>query len=182
MKFETTPLAGLVLIRPEVHRDERGFFLESWNRRQFRDAGLDCDLVQDNHSHSRRGCLRGLHFQTRQTQAKLVRVGVGTVFDAVVDLRRDSPSFGRWYGVELSAANYLQLWVPQGFAHGFYVLSESADLLYRTSDYYHPESELSLRWDDPTVGIEWPLPDGAEPTLSARDRRALRWAEVPYFP
>ena len=181
MKFETTPLAGLILIQPEVHEDARGFFLESWNRRRFQEAGLDCRFVQDNHSRSNQGTLRGMHFQTRQTQAKLVRVGAGAVFDAVVDLRRSSPSFGQWYGVELSAENQSMLLVPEGFAHGFYVLSESTDFLYKTSDYYLAEAELSLRWDDTTVGIQWPLASGSKPVLSVRDQRGLAWEELPYF-
>lgn len=181
MECEATPLAGVVLIRPRVFGDERGFFLESWNARSFADAGIDVRFVQDNHSRSRQGILRGLHFQTEHTQGKLVRVTAGEVYDVVVDLRADSPTCGQWYGTLLTAAGHEQLWVPPGFAHGFYVVSESADFLYKCTDFYHPPSEISLAWDDPTLGIDWPLVDGAAPTLSDKDATALPWAEVPLF-
>jgi dTDP-4-dehydrorhamnose 3,5-epimerase len=179
--FEPTPLEGAFIIRPRVFGDERGFFLESWNRRTFAEAGLELDFVQDNHSRSRQGILRGLHFQIEQVQGKLVRVTSGAVFDVIVDLRRSSPSFGQWYGVELRAEEHTMLWMPPGFAHGFYVLSESADFLYKTTDYYHPASEVSLRWDDPALGIAWPLPEGESPTLSGKDRDGLAWDEIPLF-
>ena len=181
MKFDTTPLEGVLVIQPRVFGDQRGFFLESWNARAFAEAGLDVGFVQDNHSRSRQGILRGMHFQTEQVQGKLVRVTRGAVYDVVVDLRRDSPSFGQWFGVELREDLNNMLWMPPGFAHGFYVLSESADFLYKTTDYYHPESEVSLRWDDPEVGIEWPLVDGRPPALSEKDANALGWAEIPKF-
>jgi len=181
MTFEPTPLAGLYLLQPSVFGDERGFFLESWNAATFREAGFDLDFVQDNHSRSAQGILRGLHFQTEHPQGKLVRVTSGTVFDVAVDLRRSSPSFGQWYGVELSAANHRMLWVPPGFAHGFYVLSEYADFQYKCTDYYHPASEVSLAWDDSTVGIAWPIPADAPPRLSAKDAAGLSWAELPLF-
>jgi len=181
MKFEATPLHGVYLIAPRVFGDGRGFFMESWNRRDFAAAGHDWQFVQDNHSRSSRGTLRGMHFQTQQAQGKLVRVVRGAVFDAAVDLRRSSPSFGRWYGVELSAERRDMLWLPPGCAHGFYVLSESADFLYKTTDYYRPEAELSLRWDDPAVAIEWPIPEGEPPRLSDRDARGLSWEETPYY-
>ncbi|MEP5765463.1 MAG: dTDP-4-dehydrorhamnose 3,5-epimerase [Halieaceae bacterium] len=181
MRFETTPLADVLLITPRVFGDERGFFMESWNARVFAEAGLDLDFVQDNHSRSSQGILRGLHFQTEQVQGKLVRVTSGAVYDVVVDLRRGSPSFGQSYGVELRADLNNMLWMPPGFAHGFYVLTETADFLYKTTDYYHPQSEISLRWDDPSVAIDWPLVAGAAPSLSAKDAEGLSWDEIPYF-
>lgn len=168
-----TPLAipDVMLIEPEVFGDTRGFFFESFNRRMFEEAiGRDLDFVQDNHSRSARNVLRGLHFQVQQPQGKLVRVAIGSIFDVAVDIRRDSPTFRRWVGVELSAENQRQLWVPEGFAHGFLVTSDSADVLYKATDYYAPEHERSIRWDDPTLGIEWPL-DGP-PRLSGKDRDA----------
>ena len=181
MNIEATPLAGVTLITPRVFGDERGFFLESWNRRAFEEAGIPTDFVQDNHSRSRQGILRGLHFQTKHTQGKLLRVVAGEVFDVAVDLRGDSPTCGQWFGCRLSAENKTQLWVPPGFAHGFYVLSESADFIYKCTDYYHPESELSLAWDDPAVDIDWPLVNGRQPELSDKDANALTWAETPKF-
>ena len=181
MDIEATPLCGVMLIKPRVFGDDRGFFLESWNRRAFADAGIPNDFVQDNHSRSRRGILRGLHFQTQQTQGKLVRVINGSVFDVAVDLRSNSATFGQWFGCLLSAENKTQLWVPPGFAHGFYVVSEFADFLYKCTDYYHPESELSLAWDDADVNIQWPLVDGEAPELSDKDANALSWSEVPKF-
>ena len=181
MKIESTPLEDAVVITPKVFGDQRGFFMESWNERSFADAGLHINFVQDNHSRSRQGILRGLHYQTEQVQGKLVRVTSGAVFDVIVDLRRSSKSFGQWYGIELSAEKHNMLWMPPGFAHGFYVLSESADFLYKTTDYYHPQSEVSLRWDDPALGIQWPLVDGAPPQLSDKDRDGLGWDAVPTF-
>ncbi len=179
MKVIRTAIPDVLIFEPHVFGDERGFFLESWNAREFRNAvGLDVQFVQDNHSRSRRGVLRGLHYQIRQTQGKLVRVVRGCVFDVAVDLRKSSPTFGQWVGAELSENNYRQCWTPAGFAHGFLVLSESADFLYKATDYYAPEHEHCLIWNDPTVGIEWPLEE--EPTLSAKDRTGLllRDAEV----
>ncbi len=168
-----TALAGVLVLEPRVFGDDRGFFMESYNRRSFAQAtGLDIDFVQDNHSRSRRGVLRGLHYQLRQPQGKLVRVTHGAVFDVAVDIRRGSPTFGRWVGVELSADNHRQLWVPPGLAHGFVVLSDSADFLYKTTDYYAPEHERSIAWDDPAIGIDWPLAAHGitAPLLSAKDR------------
>lgn len=153
MNIEALAIPEVLLITPRVFGDARGFFLESWNRRSFAAAGLDLDFVQDNHSRSQRGVLRGLHYQIRQPQGKLVRVVAGEVFDVAVDLRRSSPHFGRWVGARLSADNAQMLWVPPGFAHGFLVLSEQADFLYKTTDYYLPEAERCLRWDDPSVEI-----------------------------
>ncbi|MEQ9462155.1 MAG: dTDP-4-dehydrorhamnose 3,5-epimerase [Haliea sp.] len=181
MIFEPTPLAGVYLLQPKVFGDERGFFLESWNAETFRAAGFDLEFVQDNHSRSAHGILRGLHFQTEQPQGKLVRVTSGAVFDVAVDLRRSSPTLGQWYGAELSAANHRMLWVPPGFAHGFYVLTGHADFQYKCTEYYHPASEVSLAWDDPTVGIAWPLPAGDQPRLSAKDAAGLAWADLPLF-
>jgi dTDP-4-dehydrorhamnose 3,5-epimerase len=181
MKFSETGLADVVLVEPRVFGDARGFFMESWNQHSFAEAGYHWSFVQDNHSRSARGTLRGLHFQTQQPQGKLVRVVSGRVYDVVVDLRRDSPSFGQWYGAELSEENRLMLYMPAGCAHGFYVMSESADFLYKTTDYYHSDSEICLAWDDPTVGVEWPLVDGAQPLLSDKDKTGQAWQEIPYF-
>ena len=179
MKFEETPLSGVYLVQLDVFGDQRGFFLESWNRDTFRQEGFEMDFVQDNHSRSKRGILRGMHYQTRHTQGKLVRVTAGEVFDAVVDLRRDSPTLGQWHGVTLSEENQSMLWVPPGFAHGFYVCSDYADFQYKCTDIYHPDSEISLAWNDPTVGINWPVPHGETPELSAKDAAALTWENIP---
>ena len=181
MKFEPTLLRDVYLLHPRVFGDQRGFFLESWNQKTFRDAGFDMHFVQDNHSRSAQGILRGMHYQTRHTQGKLVRVTSGEVFDAVVDLRRSSPTLGQWYGVTLSAENHRMLWVPPGFAHGFYVTSDYADFQYKCTELYDPESEVSLAWDDPTVGIRWPLGKGDKPRLSEKDARGLAWADIPLF-
>ncbi len=173
--MQTTRLSipDVVLIEPKVFGDARGFFLESFNQRAFTEAtGSDTPFVQDNHSRSSRGVLRGLHYQIQHPQGKLVRVVAGAVFDVAVDIRRSSPTFGRWVGVELSAENHRQLWVPPGFAHGFLVLSETADFLYKTTDYYAPEHERCIAWNDPQIGIEWPLQEGSVPVLSAKDRVA----------
>ncbi len=179
MTFDETTLDSVYLLTPQVFGDERGFFLESWNAATFRDAGFDLDFVQDNHSRSARGILRGLHYQLEHTQGKLVRLTSGAVFDAVVDMRNDSPSLGKWFGTTLSADNRQMLWVPPGFAHGFYVLSDYADFQYKCTDYYHPESEVSLAWDDPEVGIAWPIPAGETPQLSGKDAQGLRWGDAP---
>jgi dTDP-4-dehydrorhamnose 3,5-epimerase len=181
MKLIETALKDLYLLEPKVFGDERGFFMESWNAQTFRDAGLDIEFVQDNHSRSSQGILRGLHYQMEHTQGKLVRVTSGEVFDVAVDLRQDSPTLGRWFGVTLSAANHRMLWVPPGFAHGFYVTSESADFLYKCTDVYHPESEVTLAWDDPTIGIDWPVPEGETPLLSAKDAEGFGWDDAPKF-
>jgi dTDP-4-dehydrorhamnose 3,5-epimerase len=181
MDVETTPLSGVMLIKPKVFGDDRGFFLESWNRCAFAEAGIPSDFVQDNHSRSRQGILRGLHFQTQQPQGKLVRVISGSVYDVTVDLRTNSTTFGQWFGCLLSAENKTQLWVPSGFAHGFYVVSESADFLYKCTDYYHPQSEVSLAWNDAHINIQWPLVNGENPELSAKDASALSWSEIPKF-
>lgn len=182
MNVIETPLPGLLVLEPRLFGDTRGFFLESWNARAFAQAtGLDTHFVQDNHSRSRRGVLRGLHYQIRQPQGKLVRVVRGAIFDVAVDLRRSSPTFGRWFGVALTEDNHLQLWVPPGFGHGFLVLSESADVLYKATDYYAPEHERSLLWNDPAVGVDWPL-DAIEPLLSEKDAAGLPLAQCEVYP
>jgi dTDP-4-dehydrorhamnose 3,5-epimerase len=171
MIVETTPLAGLLLIKPDVFGDERGFFQETWNLRRYTEAGLDRHFVQDNLSLSRKGILRGLHFQNPHPQGKLVYVLQDEVFDVAVDVRADSPTFGQWYGVTLSAENHHQLFVPEGFAHGFCVTSDMALFAYKCTDFYRPQSEFSVLWNDPDIGIEWPL---ANPELSDKDRKAAR--------
>ncbi len=184
MQVIPTAIDGVLILEPRVFGDARGFFMESYNRSAFAQAtGLDIDFVQDNHSRSRRGVLRGLHYQVRQPQGKLVRVSQGAVFDVAVDIRQGSPSFGRWVGVELSADNQRQLWVPAGMAHGFLVLSESADFLYNTTDYYAPEHERCIAWDDPAIGIDWPLAAHgiAAPLLSDKDRAGVPLAAAELF-
>ena len=177
-----TPLEGVLILEPKVFGDARGFFMESYNRRDFAAAtGLDVDFVQDNHSRSRRGVLRGLHYQIRQPQGKLVRVVRGAVFDVAVDIRRSSPTFGRWAGVELSEENQRQFWIPPGFAHGFLVLTESADFLYKATDWYAPEHERGIAWNDPAIGIEWPLDAIGQPLLSDKDRAAPALAQAEVF-
>ena len=184
MNAQSTAIEGVFVLEPKVFGDARGFFMESYNRRAFREAtGLDIDFVQDNHSRSRKGVLRGLHYQIQQPQGKLVRVTSGAVFDVAVDIRRGSPTFGRWVGMELSADNHRQLWVPPGMAHGFVVLSDSADFLYKTTDYYAPQFERSIAWNDPTIGIDWPLAAHGitEPLLSDKDRAGLPLAQAEVF-
>lgn len=168
------------MIEPRVFADDRGFFMETYQRQKFRENGIKADFVQDNHSHSRRGTLRGLHYQLKQPQGKLVRVVAGEVYDVCVDLRRGSPTFGQWTGYTLSAENKRQLWIPPGFAHGFYVLSEWADVIYKATQFYAPEWERTLLWNDPDLGIEWPLVGGKMPIISAKDAKGipLKKAEV----
>lgn len=177
MQIIDTALEAVKILEPSVFGDDRGFFLESWNRQVFEESGLPGSFVQDNHSRSSQGVLRGLHYQVKHPQGKLVRVTRGEVYDVAVDMRRSSPQFGQWVGVTLSESNKRQLWVPEGFAHGFYVVSESADFQYKCTDYYHPEFERSLKWDDPAVGIEWPIAAGSEPLLAAKDAAGLPLAE-----
>ena len=180
MKVTPTSIPSVLLIEPRVFGDTRGFFFESFNQRAFNQAtGLDVNFVQDNHSRSSKGVLRGLHYQIQQPQGKLVRVVHGSVFDVTVDLRKSSPTFGQWVGVELTEDNHRQLWIPPGFAHGFYVLSDSADFLYKTTDYYAPEFECSLIWNDPTIGIEWPL--NTQPIISAKDAQGKKLADAEVF-
>ena len=173
MKVSPSALPEVLIIEPKVFGDSRGFFFESFNQRAFNEAtGLDAKFVQDNHSRSTKGVLRGLHYQIQQPQGKLVRVVRGSVFDVAVDIRKSSPNFGRWVGVELTEENHRQLWVPPGFAHGFLVTSDTADFLYKTTDYYAPEFERSVAWNDPAIGVEWPL-DGVAPQLSAKDKAGV---------
>ena len=182
MIFEPMEIPAVVRIRPKVFGDARGFFMESWEQRKFAAAGLDLKFVQDNHSHSARHILRGLHYQIRQPQGKLVRVTSGRVFDVAVDIRRSSATFGRWVGAELSAENHHMLWVPPGFAHGYLVLSDSADFLYKVTDFWAPEHERAIRWDDPTIGVRWPLPPGEQPILSGKDAAASALASAELYP
>ncbi|MDE8652284.1 dTDP-4-dehydrorhamnose 3,5-epimerase [Novosphingobium album (ex Liu et al. 2023)] len=180
MELTPTEIEGLLIVEPRVFGDERGFFLESWNRHTFAQLGLDLDFVQDNHSRSARGVLRGLHYQQPNPQGKLVRVVAGRAWDVAVDLRAGSPTYGRWVGVELSAENKRMFWVPPGFAHGFVSLEDGTDFLYKCTAFYDPANEHSLMWNDPTVGIEWPL-DGIEPQLSAKDKVGRPLQDVEAF-
>lgn len=175
MKVTSAPLTGLKIIEPDVFRDSRGFFLETYHRRRFSEAGFDAVFVQDNYVRSGCNTIRGLHLQVCAPQAKLVRVAVGAIFDVAVDVRLGSPSFGRWFGVTLSSDNFTQLFIPPGFAHGFAVVSDYAEIEYKCSAFYDPDDEISIRWDDPAIGIEWPV---TAPILSARDAAASPLAEL----
>ncbi len=180
MNVIKTPLEGLLLLEPRVFGDDRGFFFESYNARRFAElTGVTLPFVQDNHSRSARNVLRGLHYQIQQAQGKLVRVTAGSVYDIAVDIRKSSPTFGQWYGIELSAENKRQLWIPPGFAHGFAVTSDAAEFLYKTTDYWAPEFERSILWNDPAIGIAWPL-DGT-PLLSAKDQQGALLADAEVF-
>lgn len=183
-KLQVTPTAipDILIVEPKVFGDNRGWFTESFNAIDFAKAtGLDVEFVQDNHSCSRQWTLRGMHYQIKQTQGKLVRVTAGSIFDVVVDLRKDSGTFSKWMGLELSSENHKQLWVPPGFAHGFLVLSETAEFLYKTTDYYDPSSEVCLSWCDPMVKIDWPIPLGKQALLNAKDASGLAWDLAPKF-
>lgn len=182
MKATPTALPQVLVLEPTVFGDARGFFMESFNQKRFDEAvGAHVEFVQDNHSRSRRGVLRGLHFQQApHAQGKLVRVTAGAVFDVAVDVRKSSPQFGQWVGVELSGENHKQLWIPPGFAHGFLVLSDSADFLYKTTDFYAPASEVAIRWDDPQIGVSWP-DVGTAPSLAVKDAAGLSLAQAPLF-
>jgi dTDP-4-dehydrorhamnose 3,5-epimerase len=182
MKFLETPIQGVLLIEPQVFGDARGFFMETWQTDKFAAAGINATFLQDNQSRSAQWTLRGLHMQIAQTQGKLVRVSSGSVFDVVVDLRRTSPSYGAWWGVELSAENHRMLWVPPGLAHGILVTSPSADFLYKCTDFYSPAHERTLAWNDSTLGIRWPLPSGLAPVLSGKDQQGKNFAEIEKFP
>lgn len=182
MLFETTRLSEVVLITPRTLRDERGLFLETWQEETFRRAGIDARFAQDNHSQSVRHVLRGLHYQIRHAQGKLVRVCHGAAFDVAVDMRRTSRTFGHWVGAELSDENRKMMWIPPGFAHGYLALSDSAAILYKCTEFYAPEHERSVRYDDPGIGIEWPLPAGTLPLLSRRDAGAPTLADAESFP
>jgi len=181
MKFSKTPIADAMLIEPQVFGDTRGFFMETWQRDKFAAAGIDAAFVQDNHSRSSQWTLRGLHLQVEHAQGKLVRVTLGSVFDVIVDLRRGSPSFGAWWSVELSADNHRMLWVPPGLAHGILITSESADFVYKCTDFYSPEHERTLAWNDAALRIPWPLPAGVAPKLSAKDAHGASLHDIEKF-
>lgn len=181
MNVIETDIPDLKIIEPKVFGDDRGFFMESWNKQTFAALGLDLDFVQDNHSRSARGVLRGLHFQNPNAQGKLVRVVAGRVWDVAVDVRRSSPTFGRWFGLELSAANKRMFWVPPGFAHGFVSLEDGTDFIYKCVGLYDPTNEHSLLWNDPQIGIEWPL-EGIEPQLSGKDKIGKSLTEIEAYP
>jgi dTDP-4-dehydrorhamnose 3,5-epimerase len=181
MNFLPTNIPDVILIEPRVFGDERGFFMETYQACQFEQAGIPTAFVQDNHSGSRQGILRGLHYQIRQPQGKLVRAVAGEVFDVAVDLRRSSPTFLQWTGAILSAHNHAQLWIPAGFAHGFYVISEWAEVVYKASDYYAPEWERSLLWNDAHIGIQWPLVSGELPSLSNKDAHGVEVKDAEFF-
>ena len=181
MKVINTEISEVLILEPKIFGDERGFFIESWNNDAFHEVtGLDVQFVQDNHSRSAKNVLRGLHYQIQQPQGKLVRVVRGSVFDVAVDIRKSSPTFGKWVGVELTEQNNRQFWVPPGFAHGFVVLSDSADFLYKTTDYYAPEYERSILWNDPAINIDWPIE--GKPQLSTKDKEGLPLQQAEVFP
>lgn len=169
MEFNPASVPEVIVIEPTIHEDPRGFFMETYQRRRYEENGISLDFVQSNHAGSKRGVLRGLHYQIRQPQGKLVQATYGKIYDAAVDLRRSSATFGRWTGIELSVGNRLLLWVPPGFAHGYYVMSERAEITYHVTDYYAPEWERTLAWNDPSIGIRWPLEDDTSPILSDKD-------------
>jgi dTDP-4-dehydrorhamnose 3,5-epimerase len=181
MQFEPTKIQDIILISPQMHGDERGFFMETYQAQSFGAAGLPFIYVQDNHSGSQHGTLRGLHYQVRQAQGKVVRVIAGEIYDVAVDLRHWSPSFGQWVGVELSAKNKLQIWIPPGFAHGFYVISEWSEVVYKATDYYAPEWERTLLWNDPSLNITWPIPPGEDPILSPKDKQGKLLSDAEVF-
>ncbi|MDA0805930.1 MAG: dTDP-4-dehydrorhamnose 3,5-epimerase [Proteobacteria bacterium] len=180
MKITATAIPDVLLFEPTVHGDSRGYFMETFRKTHFTERGITLDFVQDNQSLSSQGTLRGLHYQLKHPQGKLVRAGSGSLFDVAVDMRRSSPTFGRWVGVELSAENKRQLWVPPGFAHGFYVTSQSAELIYKCTDYYDASDDQSLLWNDETIGIDWPLV-GSTPLLSAKDEAGKRFEDAPTY-
>ena len=181
MKFIPTEIPGVIIVEPDVFGDHRGFFMESWHAEKFAEGGIDAQFVQDNHSRSSQGILRGLHYQIEQPQGKLVRVLSGEVFDVVVDLRRDSPTFGKWVGMYLNDTDKKMLWVPPGFAHGFYVVSEQADFFYKCTELYAPEHERAIRWDDPDLAIDWPIASGQEPVLAPKDAAAKSFKDAEVY-
>jgi dTDP-4-dehydrorhamnose 3,5-epimerase len=181
MQFEPQSIPDIVLITPQVFGDERGFFFEIYQAQRFGAAGLPFIYVQDNHSGSQHGTLRGLHYQVRQAQGKVIRTVVGEVYDVAVDLRRWSPTFGQWLGIELSAKNKSELWIPPGFAHGFYVLSDWAEVVYKATDYYAPMYERTLLWNDPTLNISWPVPAGEDPIISTKDKQGKLLSEAEVY-
>ena len=182
LMFEKTLIEGAYILRPKIIGDHRGYLYESFNQKQFMGlTGLQINFVQDNHSFSHRAVLRGLHYQYKKPQGKLIRVSRGEIYDVIVDLRENSKTYGNWFGMELSALNQKQLWAPPGVAHGFLVLSDGADVLYKMTEYYDPQGEVCLDWNDPTVGIEWPLPVGVTPNINAKDAAGLSWDAIPKF-
>jgi dTDP-4-dehydrorhamnose 3,5-epimerase len=182
MEFIQTDLPGVIIIKPRLIEDERGFFMETFQQHKFDAAGIEFAFVQDNHSRSMKHTLRGLHYQLQHAQGKLVRVVAGEIYDAVVDIRRSSPAFGRWVGVNLSSKDKYQLWVPPGFAHGFFVVSNWAEVLYKVTDYYDQPAERCIRWDDPALNIAWPIPPGSRPILSTKDNAGKLLAEAEVYP
>ena len=173
MQFSSTKLPGVILVEPKVFEDDRGFIFESYHKQRFAEQGLPLNFCQDNHSRSKKGALRGIHYQIRQAQGKLVRVVIGEIYDVAVDLRKSSPTFGQWMGMYLSAENKKQIYIPPGFGHGFYVVSDWAEVLYKATDYYAPQWERTLLWNDPDVNIDWPLSPGEEPILSSKDAAGI---------
>lgn len=182
MEFQRTTHPDVILIYSRIFADKRGFFMESYQKQSFLDYGIPFDFVQDNHSHSSKGVLRGLHYQIDHPQGKLIRVVTGKIFDVAVDLRRSSANFGHWVGEQLSEENKLQMWIPPGFAHGFYVISDKADIIYKTTDYYHPQSERCIRWDDQDLKIDWPINNGIPPILSDKDARGDNISNAELYP
>lgn len=182
MKFIPTKIPDIIIIEPTVFGDERGYFMETWTQAKFAEGGINAQFVQDNHSKSQQGVLRGLHYQLQLAQGKLVRVLNGEVFDVAVDMRKSSPSYGQWIGEILSEENRKMMWVPPGFAHGFYVLSEQAEFVYKCTDYYAPQYERSVMWNDPNIGIEWPLLPGKTPQLSPKDQDGKRFRDAESYP
>ena len=182
MKFTATTIPDVIIIEPQVFGDQRGFFMETWRQDKFKEAGIPSEFIQDNHSSSSQGILRGLHYQIQQAQGKLVRVIKGEVYDVAVDMRLSSPSFGQWVGETLTAENKKMLWVPPGFAHGFYVTSPQAEFVYKCTDYYAPEHERSLLWNDKDLNINWPILQGTEPKLSEKDTKGIKFKEAEYYP
>jgi dTDP-4-dehydrorhamnose 3,5-epimerase len=182
VKFTPTRLPEVVLVDPKVFEDPRGFFMETWEARKFAAGGIATQFVQDNHSSSSQWVLRGLHYQLRQTQGKLVRVTQGEVFDVAVDVRRSSPTYGQWVGEYLSGSNRRMMWVPAGFAHGFLVMSDKVEFLYKCTDFYDPGSERTLLWNDPAIGVQWPLPAGVTPIISDKDRKGSSWETLESLP
>jgi len=181
VKFIPTEIPGVIIVEPDVFGDHRGFFMESWHAEKFAEGGIDEQFVQDNHSRSNQGILRGLHYQIEQPQGKLVRVLSGEVFDVAVDLRRDSPTFGKWFGMTLNDIDKKMLWVSPGFAHGFYVVSEQADFFYKCTELYAPEHERAIRWDDPDLAIDWPIASGQEPVLAPKDAAAKSFKDAEVY-
>ena len=181
MEVKATEIPDVILIKPDVYEDNRGFFMESWNAKKFAEIGITGNFVQDNHSKSTQGILRGLHYQTRQPQGKLIRVVQGEIYDVAVDLRKSSPTFGKWAGEWLSAENKKMLWIPPGFAHGFYVTSKTAEIIYKCTDFYAPQHERTLLWDDPDLSIKWPLIKDTAPVLSEKDTNGNTFRDSEYY-